>query len=163
MNHKRVGNRKFYAGRDATEFEGPWWKAQMTDGEAENLELVRTYLKALQGGESGDSLRRFFTADVRQVEMPNALNRQGQESDLERILQRSQQGVKILKSQRYEIVSEVARDDRVAVEARWSGVLALDMGTLPAGTEMKASFAIFFHFNEGRIAMQRNYDCFDPW
>jgi hypothetical protein len=28
---------------------------------------------------------------------------------------------------------------------------------------MKASFALFVQFSEGRIAMQRNYDCFDAW
>ena len=57
-----------------------------------NVELVRNYMKALQDGEAGDVLRRFFTQDVRQIEMPNQLNARGQESDLEHILQRSLQG-----------------------------------------------------------------------
>jgi ketosteroid isomerase-like protein len=135
----------------------------MTNAKDKNIYLVRTYLNALQSGEAGDALRRFFTDDVRQVEMPNQLNSRGQESNLEHILQRSQQGLKVLQRQRYEIVSEIAQDDRVAVEARWTGVLATALGTLAAGTEMKASFAMFFHFRDGRIALQRNYDCFDPW
>ena len=95
--------------------------------------------------------------------MPNQLNKRGQESDLNHILQRSQQGLKVLQRQRYEIVSVMAQDDRVAVEARWTGVLAITLGTLAAGTEMKASLAIFFRFRDGRIALQRNYDCFEPW
>jgi ketosteroid isomerase-like protein len=128
-----------------------------------NVELVRSYLKALQDGEAGDALRRFFTQDVRQIEMPNQLNPRGQESDLERILQRSLQGQHILKRQRYEIVSQMTQEERVAVEARWTGILAVSVGTLEAGAEMKASFAMFFQFREGRIAMQRNYDCFDAW
>jgi len=135
----------------------------MTNAKDENIHLVRMYLNALQSGEAGDALRRFFTEDVQQVEMPNQLNSRGQESNLEHILQRSQQGLKIMQRQQYEIVSEVAQDDRVAVEARWTGVLAVALGTLAAGTEMKASFAMFFHFRDGRIAVQRNYDCFDPW
>ena len=135
----------------------------MTNAKDENIHLVRMYLNALQSGEAGDALRRFFTEDVQQVEMPNQLNGRGQESNLEHILQRSQQGLKIMQRQQYEIVSEVAQDDRVAVEARWTGVLAVALGTLAAGTEMKASFAMFFHFRDGRIAVQRNYDCFDPW
>jgi ketosteroid isomerase-like protein len=134
----------------------------MTNAKDENIHLVRMYLNALQSGEAGDALRR-FTEDVQQVEMPNQLNSRGQESNLEHILQRSQQGLKIMQRQQYEIVSEVAQDDRVAVEARWTGVLAVALGTLAAGTEMKASFAMFFHFRDGRIAVQRNYDCFDPW
>jgi ketosteroid isomerase-like protein len=124
---------------------------------------IWSYLNALQSGEAGDALRRFFTEDVQQVEMPNQLNSRGQQSDLEHILQRSRQGLKVLQRQQYEIVSEIAQDDRVAVEARWSGVLAITLGTLAAGTEMKASFAMFFRFRDGRIALQRNYDCFDPW
>jgi ketosteroid isomerase-like protein len=128
-----------------------------------NIEVVRSYMQALQDGEAGDALRRFFTQDVRQIEMPNQLNPRGQESDLEHILQRSLQGLQILKWQRYEIVSEMAQEDRVAVEARWSGVLAVTLGTLAAGAEIKASFAMFFRFRDGRIAMQRNYDCFEAW
>jgi ketosteroid isomerase-like protein len=135
----------------------------MTNAKDKNIYLVRTYLHAIQSGEAGDALRRFFTDDVQQVEMPNQLNRGRQESNLEHILQRSQQGLKVLQRQQYEIVSEMAQDDRVAVEARWTGVLAIALGTLPAGTEMKASFAMFFLFRDGRIAVQRNYDCFDPW
>jgi ketosteroid isomerase-like protein len=135
----------------------------MTDSENKNIQLVRTYLSALEAGEAGDTLRRFFTEDVRQIEMPNRLNSGGQESDLEHILQRSHQGLKVLQRQQYEIISEMAQDDRVAIEARWSGVLAIALGTLPSGAEMKASFAIFFRFRDGRIALQRNYDCFDPW
>jgi limonene-1,2-epoxide hydrolase len=88
---------------------------------ARNIEVVRSYMKALQDGEAGDALRRFFTQDVRQIEMPNRLNPRRQESDLEHILQRSLQGLQILKQQRYEIISEMAQEDRVAVEARGLG------------------------------------------
>jgi ketosteroid isomerase-like protein len=128
-----------------------------------NVELVRSYLKALQDGEAGDTLRRFFTQDVRQIEMPNQLNPRGQESDLDHILQRSLQGQQILKRQQYEIISEIAQEEQVAVEARWTGILAVSVGTLEPGAEMKASFAMFFQFREGKIAKQRNYDCFDAW
>ena len=68
----------------------------MTNAKDQNIHLVRTYLNALQTGEAGDALRRFFTEDVQQVEMPNQLNSRGQQSNLEHILQRSQQGLKIV-------------------------------------------------------------------
>jgi ketosteroid isomerase-like protein len=134
----------------------------MSDPER-NINLVRSYMKALQDGEARDALRRFFTEDVRQIEMPNQLNPRGQESDLEHILQRSLQGKQILKRQEYEIRSEMAQEERVAVEARWTGILAVTVGRLEAGAEMKASFAMFFYFRDGKIAVQRNYDCFDAW
>ena len=94
--------------------------------------------------------------------MPNQLNSRGQESDLEHILQRSLQGLRILQHQEYEIVSAVAQEDRVAVEARWTGTLRVPLGKMESGAPMGASFAMFFLFREGKIAIQRNYDCFDP-
>ena len=37
----------------------------MTSAEDEKIHLIRTYLNALQNGEAGETLRRFFTDDVR--------------------------------------------------------------------------------------------------
>jgi hypothetical protein len=33
----------------------------------------------------------------------------------------------------------------------------------PAGSVMRARFAQFFELRDGKIAKQRNYDCFYPW
>jgi len=125
----------------------------MTDEEERNVSTVRKYLAALESGAAGDKLREFFTDDVRQIEMPNQLNSRGQESDLENILQRSLQGLRLLQHQEYEIVSLVAQKDRVAVEARWTGTLAVPFGKMEPGAEMRASFAIFFLFRGGKIAI----------
>ena len=135
----------------------------MTEMEDRNISTVHAYLAALENGEAGDSLRRFFTEDARQIEMPNRLNAHGQESDLEHMLERSVQGLKILRHQRYEIVSELVQGDSAAVEVRWTGVLAISFGNMAPGAEMGASIAIFFRFYDGRISSQHNYDCFDPW
>lgn len=135
----------------------------MTAIEQTNLAHVRRYLAALERGEAGDALARFFTDDAIQVEFPNRLNPNGQQSDLATILARSLQGKHVLTSQRYEIVSEVAQGSRVAVEARWSGTLAIMLGSLAPGSELKASFAMFFELRDGRIARQHNYDCFEAW
>ena len=135
----------------------------MTELEQAHLALVHDYLDALQRGEVGDALSRFFTADAVQVELPNRLNPHGQQSDLASMLARSVQGQHVLSSQRYEVLSELAQGERVAVEARWTGTLAISLGTLAAGSDMKAHFAMFFTFRQGRIARQHNYDCFEPW
>jgi ketosteroid isomerase-like protein len=82
---------------------------------------------------------------------------------VDQLEQRSLQGKKLLNAQRYKIISIVADGDSVGVEAHWTGELAVPLGTLSAGAEMKAAFAMFFHFRDGRITSQRNYDCFYPW
>lgn len=51
----------------------------------------------------------------------------------------------------------------VAMEAEWTGVLAVELGSLPQGAEMRAHFAMFFDIEDGRIRTQRNHDCFEPW
>ena len=134
----------------------------MTVEEA-NLETIRAYLAALGSGETGDSLARFFTGDAIQVELPNRLNPIGGRSDLATLLARSVQGRALLQRQSYEVLSAVVQGDRVAVEADWTGVLAVPLATLVPGDSMRAHFAMFFEFAEGRIRVQRNYDCFEPW
>ena len=63
------------------------------------------------------------------IELPNRLNPNGRESDLANAVERSKQGKTVLRQQRYEIVSALAQDNRVAFEVQWTGVLAIPLGT----------------------------------
>lgn len=128
-----------------------------------NLATVRAYLAELGNGAIGDALGKFFTADAIQTELPNKLNPHGGQSDLPTILKRAEIGQQLLQSQRFEIVSEVASGTRVAVEAKWSAVIAVPLESLAAGSTMTAHFAMFFELRDGLICAQRNYDCFEPW
>ena len=128
---------------------------------SDNVALVREYVAALERGDAGDALRRFFTPDFQQIEYPNRLNAKGQQSDLKSALERSERGKGMMKSQRYEILNAVADGDSVAVEVQWTGVLTKEIPGLPG--EMHAHFAFFLDFRDGKIARQRNYDCFDAW
>jgi ketosteroid isomerase-like protein len=51
----------------------------------------------------------------------------------------------------------------VALEVEWVGTLEVPFGAIPAGGQMKAFFAVFLEFREGKIIRQRNYDCFEAW
>jgi ketosteroid isomerase-like protein len=57
----------------------------------------------------------------------------------------------------------VEAGDEVAVELEWSGILAVPVMNLPAGSEMKAFVAMFLTFRDGKIVSQRNYDCYPPF
>jgi len=128
-----------------------------------NAATIRAYLAALESGAVGSELARFFTPDAEQVELPNKLNPSGGRSDLRTLLRRAEQGQHLLQRQSYEILSMVEEGDRVAVEAGWSAILAVPLGSLAAGQAMSAHFAMFFVLRDGRICSQRNYDCFEPW
>ena len=69
----------------------------------------------------------------------------------------------LMESQRYDVHNAIESGDTVALEVGWSCVLAISVSSLPAGSEMHAHFAVFLDFRDGKIARQRNYDCFDPW
>ena len=44
------------------------------------------------------------------------------------------------------------------------GPLAVAIGTIPVGGQMRARFAMFLEFRgDKELARQRNYDCFAPW
>ncbi len=135
----------------------------MTDQEQANLATVRRYLEALERGVTGEALAAFFTPDVMQEELPNRLVELGAVRGLADILAGAERGQKVMAAQRFELLHALPSGDWVAVEARWTGTLAVPFGVIPRGGEMHARFAIFLQLRDGRIAVQRNYDCFDPW
>ena len=128
-----------------------------------NLDAARQYLAAIQRGATGDELAQYFTPDVTQEELPNRVAPEGKRRKLAAILEGAERGQKVLSAQRFEIRSAVAASDRVILGVLWVGTLAIPFGTIPAGGEMRAHSAMFLEFREGKIAAQRNYDCFEPW
>lgn len=129
----------------------------------QNLALTREYFRAIERGATGDALAAFFTPDVVQREFPNRLVPNGMTRDLAAILDGAVRGQKVMRSQRIEILDSVGDGDRLALEVQWIGTLAMPIGSLSAGSEMRARFGVFLRFRDGRIAQQHNYDCFDPW
>ena len=127
------------------------------------VEFIRSYLQDLAAGATGERLAAYFTPDALQIEFPNRLNPNGGQSDLPTLLVRAEQGRKVLRKQSYDVTSVLAHGDQVAVEALWVGVLEIPLGSLEAGSEMRAHFAMFFELENGKIRRQRNYDCFQPW
>jgi ketosteroid isomerase-like protein len=125
--------------------------------------LAQAYLAAIERGATGSELAAFFAPEAVQEEFPNRLVPTGARRDLNAILEGALRGHTVLRSQRYEILGCVEARDEVALEVQWRGVLAIPIGTLAAGAEMRARFAVFLEFRAGKIARQRNYDCFDPW
>ena len=121
------------------------------------------YLQAVETGVIGDDLAAFFTPDVLQEEFPNRLLPSGARRDLAAILAGAERGQQVMLAQTYEILTIVCSGTTVALEVNWTGTLAVPLGTLPVGGQMKARFAVFLTYRDGAIAHQRNYDCFEPW
>ncbi len=135
----------------------------MTSTEAANLETVTRFLRAVEGGATGDALAAFFTDDVVQEEMPNRLLPQGTRRDLAALLASAEKGRKVVRAQRYDVRRAVAQGDSVILEVDWTGTLAVPYGALAPGDDMRAHVAFFIELRGGRIASQREYSCFEPW
>jgi ketosteroid isomerase-like protein len=127
-----------------------------------NLEIARQYLASIGQGEPEDNLA-FFAEDVVQVEFPNRLLPEGATRDLAALREATQRGRQVMTAQRFEVLNAIASGEQVAIETNWIGTLAVPFGNTPAGGQIRARFAIFLTFRDGKIVRQHNYDCFDPW
>ena len=126
------------------------------------LRLAREYLESIGTADELGGLR-FFADDVIQIEFPNRLVPNGATRDLAALREGAERGRKVMTAQRFEVLNAIASGDQVAVEAIWTGTLAVPLGSIPAGGQMRARFAIFLTYRDGKIVRQHNYDCFDPW
>jgi len=124
------------------------------------LERAQAYLSAI---EARADLSAYFCPDVVQREFPNLLVRNGAVRDLAQLMEGAEKGKHVLTGETYEIVNALEEGDRVALEVIWTGRLAIPLGTLAAGAEIKANFGVFLTFRDGRICRQDNYDCFEPF
>jgi ketosteroid isomerase-like protein len=126
------------------------------------LRLAREYLDSIGKADELGGLR-FFADDVVQVEFPNRLVPNGATRDLAALRDAAERGRRVMTAQRFEVVNAIASGEQVAVEAIWTGTLAVPLGNIPAGGQLRARFAIFLTYRDGKIVRQHNYDCFDPW
>lgn len=128
----------------------------------EPLATIRLYLKAVEDGTFPE-LEPLFTPDVVLEQLPNRIYPQGIRATRAQMAESFAKGRKLLSSQTYEIKNALVEGDRAAVEVLWTGTLAVSFGSLTAGSKMRCHSAMFFEFRGGKIANQRNYDCFEPW
>ena len=142
-------------------------KERNPEREAANLEIARRYLAAIETSTTADpetpGAEQFFAPDVVQEEFPNRLVPNGARRDLAALREGAVRGRAVLSAQRYEVKAAYASGDAVILEVLWVGTLRIPIGTLAAGQEMRAHFAMFLELRDGLIVRQRNYDCFEPF
>ena len=128
-----------------------------------NTARTQQYLNAVASGESVERLFEFYSPDVVAEALPNRITPQGNVRRAGEIRAAYEQGKKLLRSQNYDVRCIIESGDEVAVELVWTGVLAVPVMGLAAGSEMKAFVAMFLTFRDGKIVSQRNYDCYPPF
>jgi ketosteroid isomerase-like protein len=135
----------------------------MASDDADNLAIARAYIAALSSGAGADEIEQFYAADIVQEEFPNKLLPNGATRDREALRQARIRGKALLSAETFELLGALASGDQVAMELHWTGTVGIDAAPFKAGQTLRARFAIFLQFRDGRIVRQHNYDCFEPW
>lgn len=125
------------------------------------VEIATFYLSALASRAPIERIEELLAEDARIAVLPNRLDPRGSDRSRAEALADVARGRALLARESYEVLGALRDGERVALEVAWTGVLAVPLGTLEAGVELRGRCAMFFHVVGGRIAAQRNYDCFD--
>jgi hypothetical protein len=80
------------------------------------LQIAQRYLHDIGNGKAGQELESYFSKDVVQTEYPNRLTNNATVSDYRTLLQRSEQGRKIIIKQSYQIEREFVNGNTVILE-----------------------------------------------
>jgi len=129
----------------------------------ENIEMAKRYLQRLSEGATAEDLGMFLAPDIVQQEFPNRLLPNGATRNLDAMKEGRRRGLALLREERFEVVNIFASGENVAAEVIWTGTVREQAGPFAAGQVLRAHFAVFMEFENGRIVRQRNYDCFDAW
>jgi ketosteroid isomerase-like protein len=128
-----------------------------------NVSRLHEYLQAVASMGPYETVADFYTADVTIQEFPNRIAPHGRVRRLSDARAAYEQGRQVLMSQAYRVQRILEAGNELAVELEWTGILAVSLMNLPAKSEMKAFVAMFLTFRDGKIAAQRNYDCYPPF
>ncbi|GAA3676808.1 SnoaL-like protein [Lentzea atacamensis] len=121
-----------------------------------DMDTIHALHRALEAGQSGEELRRFFTADAVTVEHPNLIRPTGARTPLDKMLTASAAGVELLSSQKYDVHSTLSSGDTTIVRLTWTGVLR-------TGNQLVAHIAQFVETRDGLISSIETFDCYEPF
>jgi ketosteroid isomerase-like protein len=100
-----------------------------------------------------DAFAKLMHPEARISEMPNAINKNGTERDLDTALAAFRNGKTMLAEQSYDVEDVIVAGDKIAARATWRGRL-ID------GPELTARIATFTEVRGGRIYRHATYDCY---
>lgn len=107
---------------------------------------------ALEADLDPQALDGLFTPNAVQREFPNALVPHGATRDLAALREGARRGRTVVCNQRFEVKSQLAAGNQVAVEEVWTAQLLVPLGTRAPGDTLTAHLGMFFTVEDGRIA-----------
>jgi len=125
--------------------------------------VIEGYLAVVSDMDADASaLAAYVHPDAHFTERPNLVAPGGRRRDAECAAAAFGHSRRLLSENRLDIHEHLVAGERVVTRATWTGVLAIDSGPIPAGTEMRAECCMVFTVRDGLIHTQDNYDCYHP-
>ena len=127
------------------------------------IAVVEGYLAVVSDMDAvAEDLAAFIHPDARFTERPNLVVPGGRRRDTACARAAFGHSRALLSENRLDVHEHLVAGERVVTRATWTGVLAIDAGRVPAGTEMRAECCMVFTVRDGLIHDQDNYDCYHP-
>ena len=134
----------------------------VSNSESDHLATARRYIALIEQFAQPVEFEGVLHPDVQLEEYPNLLMKNGSQRDFAAMSAGPQQGRKILSNNAYEVTNAMAAGEWVTLEIVWTGTLAVALGNMPAGSQLKAYIATILQFQDGMIIRQHQYDCYEP-
>ena len=127
------------------------------------VDLLKRFLAAIEDGSIADKIDQFYAPEVLRTENPDLITPVVVTRKLQPLKKAASKNKKVISKQKYQVIRIHDAGEALILEAVWTGELAISFGKLCAGDIMRAWFAQFYQFRNGRIIRQGNYDCFKPF
>ncbi|MCA9537701.1 MAG: nuclear transport factor 2 family protein [Myxococcales bacterium] len=124
--------------------------------------IVERYLKLVAAGGPREAVEALLHPEMTQIEYANAMTPKTRARDREAVLRGLTLGAQMMARQDYGPPIFTVDGDRVVAEFDWSGITAIDLGPLAAGTRLEARICAVIEVRDGRVHTQRSYDCYAP-
>ena len=118
---------------------------------------VKAALALFAAIERGDraALLDLYAENAVQVEHPNRLKPKGERRGPAKMAEDLARGKQMLLEEHYDVIDAAVSGDRVALQVKWTGVLAVPVGALRAGDAMVCESGIFLRFAGDKIVEQQ--------
>lgn len=103
--------------------------------EDDRVRAAKALFAAVERGDKA-ALLGFCAENAVQVEHPNRLKPKGDRRSPAKMAEDLGRGKQILREEHYEVVETTATGDRVALQVKWTGVVAVAVGALQPGDAM---------------------------
>jgi SnoaL-like domain len=124
------------------------------------LDRVLEFIRVLESGGGGATIRPFLADSFVLVEAPHLLAPEGSTRTLSEVLAGADQSSEVVAGQKFVVRRTTCEGGRVAVEADWSATVLMDLRYWDRGDIIRARTSSVFEVSNGLIVSQDSYDCY---